>query len=195
MKYFVIAFLSFLLGMLVQRHFFTPEPNEAEVDLILERSIQQVSKLVVTESHYSKLYSKKSSDAYLFDLIHFDKKALVLGEVEADLSYDLKQLEYEADASKKVIRIERTPPPQIDYHYDFQWYDIEQSSMNKFAREDLNKIQKDAKADLKKQIDQDSLAYRGHERLIEELHQIWSGMEALGWTIEDESKVVKASDM
>ncbi len=195
MKYFIIALLSFLMGMLVQRHFFTPEPDSEQVDLILKRSIEQVSKLVVTEAHYSKLYSKKSSDKYLFDLIQFDKKAVVLGEVNAQLSYNLKDLKYTADATNKIIRIHKTPPADFDYHYQFQWYDLEQSSLNQFERQDLNKIQEEAQKDLRGHIDQDSLSIQGHQRLMEELHRIWSGMESVGWSIEDETATVLPSEL
>ncbi len=191
MKYIVIAVLSFLLGFLVRGMMKdSTETESVDASAVIEHSIEQVSKLVVTEGHYSQVFTRKNTDSYLWDLIQFQKKAVILGTVDADVSYDLRRLQYEVDERNKKIILKRLPEPDIDYSYNFQWYDIDQSRMNQFTKDDLNKIQDEAKAKVRAQIDVDKLKSDGHQRLLEELGRMWSGLIAISWEVVDESSSV-----
>ncbi len=163
------------------------DSQNIDIESVLQNSIEQVSKLTVTEGHYSQVFTRKNTDSYLWDMIKFEKQAVILGLVDADVNYDLSQLKYRVDEQTKKIVLLQLPEAEIDYNYNFKWYDLDQSRMNQFSEEELNKIQDDAKNSVRSKIDESMLRSEGDRRLIEELNRMWSGLTALGWTIEDQS--------
>ncbi len=192
MRYIALAVVSFLLGYVTHKQIAKNEETQVDVNSVLERSIEQVSKLVVTEGHYSQVFTRQNADSYLWDLIRLEKKAVILGMVDADVSYDLSQLKYRVDQKNKKIILQKLPPADVGYHYNFKWYDLEQSRLNQFSQQELNKIQADAKKAVQQKIDEQALISQGDQRLIEELERIWSGLIALGWSIENQSAQVSA---
>ncbi len=187
MKYIVIALLSFVLGYVMHDRLSPQRVNDVDASAVIEHSIEQVSKLVVTEGHYSQVFTRKNTASYMWDLIQFEKKAVIIGTVDVDVSYDLHGIQYQVDEDKKIITIKAIPRPELDYHYNFRWYDLDQSRMNQFTQDELNKIQEEAKTQVRSKVDVDFLTTEGHARLIDELGLMWSGLTSIGWKIMDES--------
>ncbi len=193
MRYFALALVSFLLGYVLHMQVAKTQEDNIDVDVVVQQSIEQVSKLVVTEGHYSQVFTRRNSDSYLWDMIRFEKQAVILGMVDADVSYDLKKLKYRIDQKNKKIVLQKLPNSEIEYHYDFQWYDVEQSRLNQFDQKELNQIQEDAKKSVRSKVNEKQLRAQGEQRLIEELERMWSGLIALGWTIDNQAIQVNTS--
>lgn len=115
---------------------------------LIQDQIKNVSKLVVTEAHFSQVMTYKDSKKYMLNLIAFNKQAVVIINADATVSYDLSQLEYLVDESRKTVRITKIPEQEIKVYPEIKLYDVEQSTFNPFVGEDYNKINKKVQEDL-----------------------------------------------
>lgn len=73
-------------------------------DVIIER-IRAVKKVIVTEGYFSEVYSYKEAQKYFYDMISFEKKALLLIKGKVSISYDLEQIKYTIDHENKIIKV------------------------------------------------------------------------------------------
>lgn len=150
---------------------------------LIQKQIENVSKLIVTEGHFAEVVTYKDKKSYFTDYLSFEKKALVVINAKALISYDLKQMNYEIDEKNQTITILHIPKPQIDIIPDIQFYDVNQSTFNAFSGEDYNKISKSVKEDLRKKIEKSSLVTNAQNRLITELSNLLFTANSTGWTI------------
>ena len=152
-------------------------------DLILEQ-IKNVGKLVVTEGHFSDVFTYKNSKALFGDLISAEKKALVVVNADVTIAYDLSQIEYELDESTKTLRILSIPKEEIKVHPDFEYYDVQADFLNQFDAKDYNQIKNKVKVSLMKKIEASDLKKNAENRLISELSKFYILTNSLGWTLE-----------
>lgn len=150
---------------------------------LIQKQIDNVSKLIVTEGHFAEVVTYKDKKSYFTDYLSFEKKALVVINAKTLISYDLKQMKYEIDEKNRTITILYIPKPQIDIVPDIQFYDINQSTLNAFSGEDYNTISKSVKEDLHKKIEKSSLVSNAQNRLITELSNLLFTADSMGWTI------------
>src|SRR5699024_8988226 len=68
-----------------------------ESSSLIQEQLKNVSKLIVTEGHYSKVYTYKNSKALFANLYNVEKKALVVVNADVTIAYDLSKLEYVID--------------------------------------------------------------------------------------------------
>jgi len=155
---------------------------------LIQQQIVNVGKLVVTEGHFSQVLTYKDQDKYFMDLISFDKKALIVVNAEATVSYDLRQMKYDIDEKTKTIAILNIPPAEIKISPDIQFYDVTQSTLNHFTGDDYNKINKSVRANLAKKIDKSSLKTNAQNRLISELSKILILTNTMGWKLQYRGK-------
>ncbi|MCF1192535.1 DUF4230 domain-containing protein [Mangrovimonas sp. AS39] len=152
-------------------------------DLILEQ-IKNVGKLVVTEGHFSDVFTYKNSKALFGDLISAEKKALVVVNADVTIAYDLSQIEYELDESTKTLRILSIPKEEIKVNPDFEYYDVQADFLNQFEAKDYNQIKNKVKVSLMKKIEASDLKKNAENRLISELSKFYILTNSLGWTLE-----------
>ncbi|MCF1422520.1 DUF4230 domain-containing protein [Mangrovimonas futianensis] len=152
-------------------------------DLILEQ-IKNVGKLVVTEGHFSDVFTYKNSKALFGDLISAEKKALVVVNADVTIAYDLSQIEYELDESTKTLRILSIPKEEIKVNPDFEYYDVQADFLNQFDAKDYNQIKNKVKVSLMKKIEASDLKKNAENRLISELSKFYILTNSLGWTLE-----------
>ncbi len=155
----------------------------ADSDLI-QQQIVNVGKLVVTEGHFSQVFTFKDKDKYMIDLISFDKKALIVVNTDVSVSYDLRQIKYDVNSENKTITILYIPKEEIKINPDIKFYDVTQSTMNKFDGDDYNKINKNVRESLAKKIENSSLKKNAQNRLISELSKILILTNTMGWTLK-----------
>ena len=122
------------------------------------------------------------------DLISFDKKALIVVNAEAMVSYDLRQMKYDIDEKNKVITILNIPKEEIKISPDIQFYDVTQSTLNQFTGDDYNKINKSVRANLTKKIEASTLKSNAQNRLISELSKILILTNTMGWKLQYKGK-------
>ena len=121
---------------------------------------------------------------YLNNWISFDKKALIVVNAEATISYDLHQLRYEIDPALKVVRLLHIPQEELKIYPNIQYYNLEESSFNPFTAEDHNKIQQKVTQLINKKIEQSSFRSNAQNQLLSELSRILILTHSMGWRLE-----------
>lgn len=191
--YVLILVLVVLFGY---RFFFNnnDETILKENSALIQEQIRNVSKLVVTEGHFSQVFTYKNSKAVFANLVNVKKKALVVVNADVTVSYDLSQIEYELDEETKTLRILSIPKEEINISPDFEYYDVTADFLNPFEAEDYNKIKDKVKGQLMKKIEASNLKSNAQNRLISELSKFYILTSSLGWTLEYEGNSIKSTD-
>jgi len=162
-----------------------------ENSLLIQQQIKNVSKIVVTEGHFSEVYSYKDSQQLFGPYFTADKKALVVVNAEVTVAYDLNEINFEVDETAKTLRIINIPEPEIKINPDFEYYDVTADYFNPFSAEDYNKIKNNVKASLLKKVKASSLQKNAENRLISELSKFYILTNSLGWTLSYNNEIVK----
>ncbi len=165
-----------------------------ENSALIQEQIRNVSKLVVTEGHFSQVFTYKNSKAIFANLVNVEKKALVVVNADVTVSYDLSQIQYELDEKSKTLKILSIPKEEININPDFEYYDVTADFLNPFEAEDYNKIKDKVKAQLMKKIEASNLKSNAKNRLISELSKFYILTSSLGWTLQYEGNSIKSSD-
>ena len=161
-----------------------------ENSLLIQQQIKNVSKLIVTEGHFSEVYSYKDSQQLFGPYFTADKKALVVVNAEVTVAYDLNEINFEVDETAKTLRIINIPEPEININPDFEYYDVTADYFNPFSAEDYNKIKNNVKASLLKKVKASSLQKNAENRLISELSKFYILTNSLGWTLSYNNEIV-----
>lgn len=155
-----------------------------ENSMLIQKQIDNVSKLIVTEGHFAEVYNYKDSRLVFGPFVSADKKALVVVNADVTVAYDLSQIEFEVDEATKTLRINSIPEPEIKINPDFEYYDVKSDYLNMFDASDYNKIKKNVNASLMKKVKKSSLIKNGENRLISELQKFYILTNSMGWTLE-----------
>ena len=199
MKKLLLGLLLGVIVVLLWQYFFKKEEDHSKLSentTLIEQEIKNVGKLVVTEGYFSEILTYQDAKKYLNNWISFDKKALVVINAEATISYDLHQLRYEIDEPHKVVRLLYIPKEELKIYPKIQYYDIEESSFNPFTAEDHNKIHKRVIELISRKIEQSSFRSNAQNRLLTELSKIFILTHYMGWTLEyTDIPIEKESDL
>lgn len=166
-----------------------------EESAMIQQQLKNVSKLVVTEGHYSEVITYKNKESYLGDYLSFEKKAIIIVNAEATVSYDLRQVQYDIDEPNKTITITHLPKEEIKISPDIKFYDIQESRFNEFTGDDYNKVNKQAKDLIRKKIEKSSLKSNAQNRLLSELSKILILTNTMGWKLEYNGEQVTDGNM
>lgn len=191
--YVLILVMVVLLGY---RYFFNDKDETViqENSALIQEQIRNVSKLVVTEGHFSQVFTYKNSKAIFANLVNVEKKALVVVNADVTVSYDLSQIEYELDEETKTLKILSIPKEEIKINPDFEYYDVSADYLNPFKAADYNKIKDKVKVQLMKKIEASNLKSNAQNRLISELSKFYILTSSLGWTLEYNGDAIRSSD-
>ncbi len=151
----------------------------------LLENIRHLNKMVVTEAYYNEVYSYNDSDKYLFDLLQFDKNVILLVNAKAQISYDLSKMKVELDSVHKIIKIIELPQEQVEIFPSIQYYDLQQSSLNQFTKEELNEVNRKAIEQIKEHINLSELRLKAKKQLLENLQNLYILSKVYGWKVED----------
>jgi len=162
-----------------------------ENSMLIQEQIKNVSKLIVTEGHFSEVYTYKDSQKLFGSFFTADKKALVVVNAEVTVAYDLNEMNFQVDESSKTLRIINLPEPEIKINPDFEYYDVTEDYFNQFSAEDYNKIKNNVKASLLKKVKASSLLKNAENRLMSELSRFFILTRTLGWTLTYDNEIVK----
>lgn len=191
--YVLILVMVVLFGY---RYFFNNNDKTIlqENSALIQEQIRNVSKLVVTEGHFSQVFTYKNSKAVFANLVNVEKKALVVVNADVTVSYDLSQIQYELDETTKTLKILSIPKEEIKISPDFEYYDVTADFLNPFQAEDYNKIKDKVNAQLMKKIEASNLKSNAQNRLISELSKFYILTSSLGWTLQYEGVFIQSSD-
>lgn len=155
-----------------------------ENSILIQRQIDNVSKLIVTEGHFAEVYSYKDSQEIFGSLITADKKALVVVNAEVTVAYDLSKINFEVDRDSKTLRIKAIPDPEIKINPDFEYYDVTADYFNQFNASDYNTIKMNVNAALMEKVEASSLKTNARNRLISELQKFYILTNSMGWSLK-----------
>jgi hypothetical protein len=187
--YIIIIGVLLYLGY----QFFTREKSTSTLEYnsaLIEKQLKNVSKLVVTEGHYSQVMTYKDQKKYFMDLVSFEKKALMVVNADVTVSYDLSQIKYDINETTKTISITNIPEAEMKINPDIHFYSIDESTFNPFGTADYNKINKKVKAEIAKKMEKSKLKTNAENRLISELSKILILTNTMGWKLEYNGETV-----
>ncbi len=165
-----------------------------ERSALIQKQINNVGKLVVTEGYFSEVFTYKSSKAVFGDLLSAEKKALVVVNAEVTLAYDLSKLNYEIDEVQKTLTLTQIPEAELKINPDLEYYDIQADYLNPFGANDYNAINKKVKAVLAKKIEASDLKANAKNRLISELSKLYILTNSLGWTLKYNTNIIDSPE-
>ncbi len=155
-----------------------------EHSALIKEQVKNVGKLVVTEGHFSEVFTYKNSKAVFGDWLEAEKRAVVIVNADVTIAYDLSLIEYEIDELTKTLRIKTIPQEEIKINPDFEYYDIQADFLNQFEAKDYNEIKSIVNTSLMKKIEDSDLKSNAQNRLISELAKFFILTNSLGWTLE-----------
>lgn len=161
---------------------------------LIQEQIKNVGKLVVTEGHFSEVFTYKNSKAVFGDLLEAKKRAIVIVNADVTVSYDLSLITYEVDELARTLRIMSIPKEEITISPDFEYYDIQADFLNQFEAKDYNDIKKIVNTSLMKKIEASDLKSNAQNRLISELSKFYILTNTMGWTLEYNQNLVSNLD-
>lgn len=155
-----------------------------ENSALIQEQLKNVSKLVVTEGHFSEVFTYKNSKAVFADLLEAKKQAVVIVNADVTVGFDLSKIEYEIDDENKILRILNIPKEEIKISPDLEYYDIQADFLNQFEADDYNNIKEIVKKSLMKKIEVSDLKSNAQNRLLSELSKFYILTSSLGWKLE-----------
>lgn len=162
-----------------------------ENSMLIQQQIDNVSKLIVTEGHFSEVYNYKDSKAVFGPFVSAKKKALVVVNADVTVAYDLSKIDFEVDEKTKTLNIKSIPEPEIKISPDFEYYDVTSDYLNLFDASDYNKIKKNVNASLMKKVNKSSLIKNAENRLISELQKFYILTNSMGWRLEYRGEIAE----
>lgn len=158
---------------------------------LIQKQVNQVGKLVVTEGYFSKVFTFKNSQNLFLNLWTSDKKALVVVNAKATVEYDLRQLQTEIDEKNKTLILKKIPDPVLNIYPEIEYYDVTQDYFNAFEAKDYNKIKTSVTSQIRAQIEKSELMENSKERLMVELTNFYVLTKSMGWTLMYEEKIIE----
>ena len=159
---------------------------------LIEKQLKNVGKLVVTEGTYAQVFSYEDSKKFYFDVFSAKKKALVVVNAEASISYDLSKIETQVNQENKTVTISKIPEPELKINPNIEYYDVQQDYLNQFEASDYNKIKKRVEVSLREKIETSGLKKNAKNRLVSELHKIYILTNSMGWTLVYNDTIVES---
>jgi len=186
----VIA-LAIVFGLRYCEHKKDERQQLTESSLLIQKQLKNVGKLVVTEGSYAQVFTYNDTEK-LLGFLDAKKKALVVVNAEATISYDLSQIETEVDQVTKTVTITKIPEPELKINPNIEYYDVKQDYLNKFEAKDYNIIKKKVENLLRKKIEASELRTNAQNRLISELQKIYILTNSMGWTLQYNNSAIES---
>ena len=189
----VLLVICVLLGIRYCENRDSEKEQFQEDTALIQEQIRNVGKLVVTEGSFSQVYTYKNSKKFYLDIFSAQKKALIVVNAEAAVSYDLSKIDFEVDEENRTVVINSIPEPEIKINPNIKYYDVTQDYLNQFDEEDYNKIKQRIEKGLREKIEKSNLRTNAQNRLISELQKIYILTNSKGWSLEYRSQPINSS--
>ncbi|MFY7861308.1 MAG: DUF4230 domain-containing protein, partial [Chitinophagales bacterium] len=114
--FFLGIALTCIIGWIafsIYRRFFNPDRSIEIEARTIQKSVENISKLMVVEGHFSEVYSYHETTKIFFSLIPQEKKALLVLNAKAQVGYDLKKIVWEVDKDTKSVIIKSIPKEEV----------------------------------------------------------------------------------
>lgn len=192
-SYFIILGLAIALSISMIKCFDAQSQSTTNASHTIAYGIQRLNKLVVAEQTYSNFYSRKMSNKVLgISALSFDKNVMIKAEARAQASYDLREMRVRIDSINETIYIEYIPEVKIEVFPDVDFFEMDQSVLNRFTSEELNDVKRSAIAEIQKQIDESALRQEAREQLMDNLEDIYLLAKIYGWKVVDDTNYAES---
>lgn len=181
---------GFILGVVILFSFKYCDDKKESKALVLQQSqliqqqVKNVNKLVVTEGHFSEVFSYNDSKDLFGEYFKANKKALVVVNAEVTVAFDLSKVSYDIDKDRKILNLKSIPKEEIKIYPDIEYYDIQADYFNPFEASDYNAIKEQVKNSLRKKFENSELKSNSKNRLISELAKFYILTNSMGWTLQ-----------
>ena len=155
-----------------------------EHSALIQESLKNVGKLVVTEGHFSEVLDYKNSKEIYSKYFTAEKKAIVIVNAKVTVGYDLSKIEYAIDETNKTVTLTKIPEEEINISPDLEYYDMQSDFFNPFEAKDYNAIKETVNESLLKKVEASKLKSNAKNRLISELSKFYILTNSLGWTLQ-----------
>ncbi|WP_426429379.1 DUF4230 domain-containing protein [Winogradskyella sp. HB-48] len=161
---------------------------------LIQEQIKNVGKLIVTEGHFSEVFTYKNSKAVFADLLEAKKQAVVIVNADVTVGYDLSKIEYKIDEKNKILQILSIPKEEIKISPNIEYYDIQADFLNQFEADDYNNIKEIVKQSLMKKIEGSDLKSNAQNRLLSELSKFFILTNSMGWKLQYNETPIESVD-
>lgn len=150
---------------------------------LIQKQVNNVSKLVVTEGHFSQVFNYEQSEKIFANLLTTKKRALVVVNAEVSVAYDLSKVTFEVDQENRTLYITKVPEAEVKISPDIEYYNTSGDYLNPFDAQDINKIKREVTAEIAKKVDESGLKENAQNRLLTEMSKFYVLTNSLGWTL------------
>lgn len=177
--------LIFLIGFFIAKFWYQKDnKSHQKVELeVVVNAIQNMSKLVVSSASFSEVYNYEDSKKYFYDVLSFNKKAIVTVNAKVEVGYDLSKLDIQIDSVAQKIIINKVPQEEISISPEVKYFDLQQSQFNTFSKEELNAINRKSIEKIKNTVELTNLKKEAKNRFFEEISKIYQLSAIYGWQV------------
>lgn len=186
----IFAVLLFGAGFMTHKYLVSvKEITAQEQSKVLLDKIRAVAKLVTVEGNLSEIYNHK--DYWGYDFFPFQKKVIILVDAKVSVGYDLQKMNLRSDALTKTVTISSLPAPEIlSLDHDLKYYDISESTFNRFTAKDYTELQGKAKDFIRQKAEESELKRSASAQGNKLIDMIRFMVEGAGWKFEIENTSV-----
>jgi hypothetical protein len=171
------------------------ELTRQQSTIILDK-IKSVCKLVSVEGDFAEIYRYENIKEGFLNMLSSKKKALVVINAKAQIGYDLKKIQLEADTQRKRIILKEFPQPEIlSIEPDLQFYDIKNGLFNSFSPQDLTELNSQAKKHIEEKIPESGLIDTARREALQAVLMIEKMVETIGWKLDYSALELNATDL
>ena len=158
--------------------------SHQEATLLLE-SIRTVCKLITVESDTTEILNHHQKKSLFFRLIPQNKQILFIVRAKAMVGFDLTKASFHLDTTKRRLIFAKLPKPEVlSLETDITYYDIQQSTFNKFSPADYTELNQQAKIKIMNYFKNSQLPYIAEQQGAEIIKIIRTITETAGWKLE-----------
>lgn len=179
----IFAVLLFGAGFMTHKYLVSvKEITAQEQSKVLLDKIRAVAKLVTVEGNLSEIYNHK--DYWGYDIFPFQKKIIILVDAKVSVGYDLQKMNLRSDALTKTVTISSLPAPEIlSLDHDLKYYDISESTFNRFTAKDYTELQGKAKDFIRQKAEESDLKRSANAQGNKLIDMIRFMVEGAGWKL------------
>lgn len=193
--YFLLGVIATLLLFIGFKQFFPlGEKVEQNDSYLLKNQISQMNKMVVIEQDFSSIEKITVSYEILGKTIS-DNQTVTLTKTNAQVSYDLNQMEIEIDSINKKLIITQLPKAKIKITPSVEIQSMNDSFFNRIDEKQIKKVTQSAKNNAIKKVNKKELTKKGNQQLIKNLNQIFVLAKALHYDIEDQTNTLDKNQL
>lgn len=196
--FFILGILLSVAVFFVWKNFFGKKEDSMVNDYyIITNQIEKMNKMVVVEQNSSNVQRTTITSDFLGNrfLPSVEKKIITFTNLNAQVSYNLSQMEIEVDSLAKKMIIKKLPQADIRMIPSVEIQSMDDSFYNRFTDKDIKKITQKAKEEAMSKIDKEKLIKEGKKHLLENLNEIFVLAKSLRYQIVDETNSIDANKL